>query len=115
MADEEASAAVLDRLYEVVAGRRGADPDSSYTARLYAGGAPEIARKVGEEAIEAIVAALSQGRGELARESADLLYHLLVLWAERGVRPADVWAELQRREGTSGLAEKAARSGDGDL
>jgi len=110
MAEDRTGADVLERLYEVVAGRRGADPESSYTARLFAEGRGKIAQKAGEEAIETIVAALGDDRTAVSKESADLLYHLLVLWAETGVEPADVWAELARREGTSGLAEKAART-----
>ncbi len=100
--------AVLDRLFEIIESRRGTDPDTSYTAQLLAAGPEQIARKLGEEAVETIVAALGEG-SDLTAESADLLYHLLVLWAARGVRPDDVWRELQRREGRSGLEEKASR------
>jgi len=110
MAEDRTGPDVLERLYEVIAGRRGSDPESSYTARLFAEGRSKIAQKAGEEAIETIVAALADDRAAVPKESADLLYHLLVLWAETGVEPADVWAELARREGTSGLAEKAART-----
>lgn len=99
---------VLDALFAVVEERKGASPDDSYTAKLLAAGAPKIARKVGEEAVEVVVAALAE-RDKLAAESADLLYHLLVLWADAGVRPEEVWTELARRQGTSGLAEKASR------
>lgn len=102
----------LDRLFAVIAARKGADPDSSYTAKLFAQGAPRIAQKLGEEAVETVIAALGEDRAAVTAESADLLYHLLVLWAERGVAPDDVWAELTRREGVSGLAEKAARKPD---
>ena len=102
----------LDRLFAVIAARKGADPDSSYTAKLFARGAPEIAQKLGEEAVETVIAALGEDRTAVTAESADLLYHLLVLWAERGVAPDDVWAELARREGVSGLVEKAARKPD---
>lgn len=107
---------VLDRLFAVIESRRSADAGTSYTARLLAEGRPKIARKVGEEAVEVVVASLSPGEGghdgardRLAEESADLLYHLLVLWASAGLRPEQVWQMLARREGTSGLAEKAAR------
>ena len=100
--------AVLDRLFEIIESRRGADPESSYTAQLLAAGPEQIARKLGEEAVETIVAALGEG-SDLTAESADLLYHLLVLWAARGVRPDAVWRELQRRQGRSGLEEKASR------
>jgi phosphoribosyl-ATP pyrophosphohydrolase len=102
---------VLDALFAVVEARIGASPDASYTAKLLAAGAPKIARKVGEEAVEVVVAALAE-RDKLAAESADLLYHLLVLWADAGVRPEEVWTELARRQGTSGLAEKASRGGN---
>ncbi len=102
-------ARVIDELAAVIAARRGADPKSSYTAKLFAKGRGKIAQKLGEEAVEAIVAALAESPERLAGESADLLYHLLVLWAECGVKPEDVWAELERRQGTSGIAEKKAR------
>lgn len=104
-----AGVAVLERLAQVIAARRDADPDISYTARLFAGGNAAIAAKLTEEAGETARAALTESPQRVAAESADLLYHLLVLWAETGVAAADVWAELGRREGTSGLAEKAAR------
>ena len=90
--------AVLERLYAVIESRRGADPAESWTARLFAKGTPKIAQKVGEEAVETLIEALRGDRERLVAESADLLYHLLVLWADQGVRPADVWAELESRE-----------------
>ena len=101
---------VLDRLYAVIEGRRGADPASSYTASLLAQGTAGIAEKVSEETAEAVIESLAGDRPALARESADLLYHLLVLWADQGLAPGDVWEVLKGREGTSGLAEKAART-----
>lgn len=101
--------AVLDRLYAVIEERRGVPAGRSYTASLFAGGRRHIAGKVAEESAETVAAALNESDDRLVSESADLLYHLLVLWAERGVRPEAVWAELARREGVSGLAEKAAR------
>ncbi len=97
----------LDRLYAVILSRRGADPATSYTARLLGEGRAGIAKKLGEEAVETVIAALVGGR--LVEESADLLYHLLVLWADRGVVPAAVWQALESRSGTSGIAEKNAR------
>jgi len=100
---------VLERLFAVIEGRKGGDPTSSYTAKLLAEGRSKIAKKLGEEATETVIAATAGTKAEIARESADLLYHLLVLWAASGVKPAEVWSELARREGTSGLAEKAAR------
>jgi phosphoribosyl-ATP pyrophosphohydrolase len=103
------NALVLERLFRVIESRRGADADSSYTARLLAQGPQKIAQKVGEEAVETIIASLGEDRAELAAESADLLYHLLVLWAARGLDPADVWTALAAREGVSGLDEKASR------
>ena len=101
----------LDDLYAVIASRKGADPETSYTAKLFAKGRGKIAQKVGEEAVETVVAAVSQGPDAVVAESADLLYHLLVLWAECGVTPERVWAELDRRAGTSGIAEKQSRKG----
>lgn len=100
---------ILEKLFGVIESRRGSDAGTSYTARLLAKGRTSIAKKTGEEAVEVVVAALAQGRQELAAESADLLYHLLVLWASAGVKPGDVWTQLAKREGVSGLAEKAAR------
>lgn len=100
----------LARLEQTIAERRKASPDSSYVASLTARGLPVIARKLGEEATETVVAALTGDDKELVGEAADVLFHLLVLLAEKGIPLADVMAELERREGTSGLAEKAARS-----
>jgi phosphoribosyl-ATP pyrophosphohydrolase len=100
----------LARLEATIRQRLGASPDESYVARLHAKGLPAIARKLGEEAVEAVTAALSGTREELTGEAADVLFHLLVLLAEKGVPLADVLAELERREGTSGLAEKASRN-----
>jgi phosphoribosyl-ATP pyrophosphohydrolase len=101
----------LDRLAAVIESRRGADPAVSYTARLLAAGRKKTAQKVGEEAVEAVIAALDEGAPppRLAEESADLLYHLLVLWAEAGLAPAAVWAVLDARHGTGGLDEKRRR------
>lgn len=101
----------LARLEQTISARiSSGDAASSYVAQLHARGLPVIARKLGEEAIEAIVAALSGSRAELVGEAADVLFHLLVLLAEQNVSFADVLAELDRREGTSGLDEKASRS-----
>ena len=101
---------VLDRLYATILARRGAAPDSSYTAKLFAKGPARIAKKLGEEGVEAAIAGALGDPKALAEESADLLYHLLVLWAELGVRPADVYGILSAREGRSGLDEKRARA-----
>jgi phosphoribosyl-ATP pyrophosphohydrolase len=100
----------LTRLEATVAQRLSADPGESYVASLKARGLPAIARKLGEEATEAVVAALSGSDDELVAEAADVLFHLTVLLAAKGLSLALVMAELARREGTSGLAEKAARS-----
>jgi phosphoribosyl-ATP pyrophosphohydrolase len=112
MVVREASALgpTLDRLWQVIQSRRGADPQSSYTARLFARGRAKIAQKLGEEAVETVIEGIGDNSAALVGESADLLYHLLVLWAAAGVSPEDVAAELTRREGTSGVAEKRARA-----
>jgi len=99
----------LARLELTIAERRKAAPDESYVASLVARGLPVIARKLGEEAVEAVVAALTDNREELVGEAADVLFHLLVLLAEKEIPLAAVMAELERREGTSGLAEKSSR------
>jgi phosphoribosyl-ATP pyrophosphohydrolase len=103
----------LARLEATIAARRAADPDSSYVARLNAKGLNKIAQKLGEEATEAVIAALAGDRAELVGEAADLLFHLLVLLNAKNVPLGDVLAELDRREGTSGIAEKAARAESG--
>lgn len=100
----------LSRLEQIVTQRLGADPADSYVAQLRARGLPVIARKLGEEAVETVIAALSGSREELVGEAADLLFHLTVLLAEKGVPLAEVMSELERREGTSGLVEKASRN-----
>ena len=100
---------VLERLAETIAARKGADPESSHTARLLAKGPEKCAEKFGEEAIEAIIEAVRNDPPAMTREAADVLYHLLVMLAARDVTLADVLAELERREGVSGIAEKAAR------
>ena len=104
--------ATLERLESIIRARQGGDPDTSYVARLFARGRPEIAQKVGEEAVETVIAALTGDRDALMGEAADLLFHLAVLLADADVSIAAVMAELDRREGLSGLAEKAARTGD---
>jgi phosphoribosyl-ATP pyrophosphohydrolase len=99
----------LDRLAATIAARKGADPESSWTARLLALGPEKCAEKFGEEAVEAIIEAVKGDRARLTAEAADVLYHLLVMLAARDVTLDEVIAELDRREGTSGVAEKAAR------
>ena len=102
-------ATILDRLYKVIESRRGADPTKSNTARLFAKGTDKIAQKLGEEAVETVIEGVRGRKKDLALESADLLYHLLVLWADRGLKPADVWAAIADREGISGIEEKKKR------
>lgn len=104
------SAAVLDRLYAVVNSRRDADPALSHSARLLSRGRAKVAQKFGEEAVECLIEAVGGNRHALVAESADVLYHLIVLWVDAGIPAAEVWAELQRREGVSGVAEKASRA-----
>ena len=104
-----ADAGVLDRLFEVVTSRRDADPNISHSARLLSRGTAKVAQKFGEEAVECLIEAVSGNSAKLIGESADVLYHLIVLWVDAGLHPGEVWSELQRREGTSGIAEKASR------
>lgn len=99
----------LDRLAATVQARKGADPESSWTAKLLSKGPEKCAEKFGEEAVEAIIEAVKGDREKLTAEAADVLYHLLVMLAARDVTLDQVMTELERREGTSGLAEKAAR------
>ena len=106
---EQNLGAVLQRLWRTIEERRGADPATSYTAKLFARGNAKIAQKFGEEAVEAVIEGARGDRAALTLESADVLYHLLVLWAACGVSPGDVAGELARREGSSGIAEKRAR------
>lgn len=101
----------LERLAATIDARRGADPASSWTAQLLAKGPEKCAEKFGEEAVEAIIEAVRGDRARLTAEAADVLYHLLVMLAARDVTLGEVLAELDRREGTSGMAEKAARQG----
>ena len=101
----------LSTLEATIAARRDGDPATSYVAKLHKGGIPLIARKLGEEAVETVVAALSGDDAALTAEAADLVFHLLVLLNAKGLSLSDVEAELARREGLSGIAEKAARKG----
>lgn len=112
MAARMSSPDSLARLEATIAARRGADPDSSYVARLNARGVAKIAQKLGEEATETVIAALVQDREALVGEAADLLFHLMVLLGAKDVPLAAVLAELDRREGTSGIAEKASRASE---
>ena len=108
-APQGTGAIVLDRLWTVILQRREADPAVSHSARLLSRGIAKVAQKFGEEAVECLIEAVAGNAELVVAESADVLYHLLVLWVASGVRPETVWAELERREGISGVAEKAAR------
>ncbi|MEZ5732735.1 MAG: phosphoribosyl-ATP diphosphatase [Paracoccaceae bacterium] len=99
----------LEKLATTISARKGADPDTSWTAKLLAKGPEKCAEKFGEEAVEAIIEAVKGDRARLTSEAADVLYHLLVMCAARDVTLADIEAELARRDGTSGIAEKDAR------
>ncbi len=100
---------ILHDLAATIESRKGTDPDSSWTAKLLAKGPEKCAEKFGEEAVEAIIEAVKGDRDKLTAEAADVLYHLLVMLAARDVALDDVLTELSRRQGTSGIAEKAAR------
>lgn len=100
----------LDKLFATIAARRGTDPAASYTAKLLGEGVERCAKKFGEEAVETVIAAAAGKNAEVVTESADVLYHLMVLWAACGVEPDQVWQTLASREGRSGLEEKASRS-----
>jgi phosphoribosyl-ATP pyrophosphohydrolase len=103
---------ILDRLEATIRARAGDDPTTSYTAKLFARGRGKIAQKLGEEAVETVIAACGPDAAAIIPEAADLLYHLLVLLADAGLSLDQVRAELARREGLSGIAEKAARTPD---
>ncbi|MBV9827706.1 MAG: phosphoribosyl-ATP diphosphatase [Alphaproteobacteria bacterium] len=100
----------LQRLWQTIESRRGADPETSHTAKLFSRGQAKIAQKFGEEAVEAVIEGVRGDKQALIGESADVLYHLLVMWAATGIGPDQVAAELMRREGTSGIAEKKSRN-----
>ena len=96
----------LDRLHQAVLAARNSDPATSRTARLLHAGRAKVAKKLGEEAVEVVIDAINGDRSAVVRESADLLYNLVVLWAAAGIRPDDVWKEMDRRERLFGIAEK---------
>lgn len=100
---------VLERLYKIVQERRNADPETSYIAKRLKQGTAKIAQKLGEEAVETVIAAIEKDRTGIINESADLLFHWLLLMADRDIKVSEVMAELERREGISGLDEKASR------
>jgi len=114
MSEQRSDSQVIEDLYLVIDSRRGGDAEASYTAKLFKAGRPQITKKIGEEAVEVAIAALAETPKKVVEESADLLYHLLVLWAEMGIKPDQVWAELESRTGTSGIEEKASRPKDED-
>ena len=101
--------ATPDNLYRVILSRKKANPKKSHTAYLLSRGPAKVAQKFGEEAVEAVIEGVRGNNKLLVLESADVVYHMLVMWASRGIKPADVWKELIRREGRSGISEKAAR------
>lgn len=103
---------ILERLADVVESRKAGDPEMSYVARLFARGDDAILKKIGEEATEAVLAAKDGDRLRIVGETADLWFHCLIMLARYGLRPSDVLAELRRREGISGIDEKAARADD---
>ena len=104
-----ATASVLDRLFETVTARRDADPNLSHSARLLSRGRLKVAQKFGEEAVECLIEAVAGNGDKLISESADMLYHLIVMWVDAGLHPEMIWTELRRREGVSGIVEKASR------
>ena len=103
----------VERLHAVIESRRGGDPAASYTAQLFERGTAKIAQKLGEEAVEAAIAAVTKDRGALVAASDGLLFHLLAAWADAEIAPKEVAAEMARRSGVSGLEEKAARGDHG--
>jgi phosphoribosyl-ATP pyrophosphohydrolase len=105
---------ILDRLAAAIESRKGGDPQRSYVARLLADGEDAVLKKIGEEATEAVMAGKSRDRRRIVAEMADLWFHCLVALAHYGLKPADVLAELRRREGISGIDEKAWRGGRGE-
>ena len=102
----DSNATIFERLFSVIQERRMSDPGQSYVAQQFELGTSRIAQKVGEEAIETVLAAVCDDKKQLISESADLLFHLMMLWADRGLEPTDIFAELVRREGVSGLDAK---------
>ncbi len=106
----EPKSQILQELFELIESRKGGDPKASYTAQLLDAGSEKIARKVAEESIEVVIAAVHETPERLVSESADVLYHLLVLWAHAGITPDQVWQALEKRRGTSGITEKQSRS-----
>ena len=107
--------AVLEHFYHLIESRKAADPETSYTARLFTKGSHKIAQKLGEEGVEAAIAAVAESHDRLVRESADVIYHLLVLWVAKGVACDEVWAELERRfGGAEAIKELRKKSSDSE-
>lgn len=102
----------LERLYKVIEARRGGDPDRSYVAKRLKQGTAKISQKLGEEAVETVIAAMENDKEEIIKESADLLFHWLLLLVDRGITLDEVMVEMARREGKSGMDEKKRRKGD---
>lgn len=109
MNEKPKSSQIIEELFAVIESRKGGDPKVSHTAKLFEKGLGKIAKKTGEEAVEVIVAALHETPERVVSESADLLYYLLVLWSEKGIKPEEVFAELESRVGVSGIEEKKSR------
>jgi phosphoribosyl-ATP pyrophosphohydrolase len=101
---------IMQRLYEVILERRKADPDESYVAKRFKQGTAKIAQKFGEESVETVIAAMQEDKKEIISESADMIFHWLLLLADAGVKPEEVMEELDKRTGISGLDEKALRA-----
>jgi phosphoribosyl-ATP pyrophosphohydrolase len=99
----------LYKLFNTIQGRKGADPEQSYVAKLMSKGVAKIAKKVGEEGVETAIAAVDADKDATIRESADLLFHMMILWSVMNITPEDVMKELERREGVSGIEEKKNR------
>ena len=110
MNEKPKASQIIEELFAVIESRKGGDPKVSHTAKLFEKGLGKIAKKTGEEAVEVIVAALHETPDRVVSESADLLYHLMVLWAEQGIKPEEVFAELESRVGVSGIEEKKSRT-----
>lgn len=108
--EKQTGSAVIERLFETIESRRKGQASDSYVASLFQAGTSEIVKKVGEEAVETTIAALNGDKEMVVRESADLLFHLIILWTNSGVTPNDIFSELIRREGISGITEKKSRA-----
>ena len=101
--------AILEELFELIKSRKGADPEKSYVAKMFGKGRLKIAQKLGEESVETVIEAVADNKKLAIDESADLLFHLLILWADMGIKPEKVMKELEKRKGKSGIEEKKSR------